>query len=256
MSSNTVEKNSGNYKNSTKHGSGDYKNSAKSGKGKTNLLDLPLELRLEIYRFVLVTPSKKLINPWPVYMPRLGIDILCTCRQIYREACPVLYGDNRFLYTLSLPRIFSTSYQLYRHVPYHFLTRIRLLWLEISDLRSIGGGVDPLDHALQPLNSFVGMCSLRRLVVVFIATKMPLGTRRDNSWIIADEVVAALCHIRVKDEIVVKYRTRFQSNITKFRAVSESMAAQKGWAITEHERDQISFDDHCPRLLWSLRPTA
>ncbi|KAL8894873.1 MAG: hypothetical protein Q9207_008380 [Kuettlingeria erythrocarpa] len=65
---------------------------------------IPVELRLKIYRLVLVV--KGVINPYPGYfqsgqqveeeqtMP--SVALLRTCRQLREEAAPILYGQNTF----------------------------------------------------------------------------------------------------------------------------------------------------------------
>ncbi|KAL4726092.1 hypothetical protein ACLX1H_006769 [Fusarium chlamydosporum] len=75
-----------------------------SGKSKS-LLDMPAEIREEIYRGLLVSHK-----PIPVYdgwkrvyqreKPGLDISILMVCKKIFNEAVGVLYGENNFLYRL------------------------------------------------------------------------------------------------------------------------------------------------------------
>ncbi|CAF3461978.1 hypothetical protein SNK05_008564 [Fusarium graminearum] len=70
-----------------------------------SLMDLPAEIREEIYRGLLVSHK-----PVPVYdgwkkiyereKPCLDINILMTCKKIFNEAIRVLYGENTFLYRL------------------------------------------------------------------------------------------------------------------------------------------------------------
>ncbi|KAL8826370.1 MAG: hypothetical protein Q9191_003840 [Dirinaria sp. TL-2023a] len=240
------------------NGHNDGNNSKTPDKGSTHFLDLPLELRLKVYRLLVVVPSKQHITPWPVYMPRLSVAMLRVCSQVYREARSVLYGENRFLCTLSLPRTFGLPSQPFKYLPPHqFLTEIRQLFLEISDYRWTEG-YKPLDDVLQSMNHLAAICSLHRLVIIFVATKAPLRDRPKNSWIMADEVLAALCQIRVEAEIVVKYRTMHESSVQKIREVSENMAAQRDWAITEYEKKGYqSYLDDCPRRrYWSLQPTT
>ncbi|KAJ4010279.1 hypothetical protein NW752_004953 [Fusarium irregulare] len=72
---------------------------------KRGLLDLPGEIREEIYRGLLVSHK-----PIPVYdgwkrvyqreRPGLDISILMVCKKVFDEAIGVLYGENTFLYRL------------------------------------------------------------------------------------------------------------------------------------------------------------
>lgn len=60
-----------------------------------SLLDLPAELRNEIYKECLV--HEKSINPWNAYAkPGLVPNILLTNTTILHEACSLLYGSNCF----------------------------------------------------------------------------------------------------------------------------------------------------------------
>lgn len=61
----------------------------------TGLLDLPAEVRLMIFRHLLVCPYSLEI-PSLSPRPRLPIGILRTSRLLYREAFEVLYRENRF----------------------------------------------------------------------------------------------------------------------------------------------------------------
>lgn len=56
------------------------------------LLNLPIEIRNMIYEYLLVAPE-----PLPTFTPPvLGVNILRTCRQIYRETVVVLYERNEW----------------------------------------------------------------------------------------------------------------------------------------------------------------
>lgn len=79
------------------------------------LLDLPSELRLMIYRHLLVTPHCLDLGR-SEFRPRPSVNILRTCRLIHGEAFHVLYGENRFsnrfkgsTYSLArFPRVMDT----------------------------------------------------------------------------------------------------------------------------------------------------
>jgi hypothetical protein len=58
-----------------------------------NLLGLPLELRREIYRYLLVKECP-LATGAPGFYSQLKIDILRTCKQVYHEALDVLFTEN------------------------------------------------------------------------------------------------------------------------------------------------------------------
>ncbi|MCJ1424849.1 hypothetical protein MMC29_002737 [Sticta canariensis] len=58
------------------------------------LLDLPSEVRLMIFRHLLVSPVGICLKGWPI--PPQPVAVLRTSRLIYREAFEVLYKENQF----------------------------------------------------------------------------------------------------------------------------------------------------------------
>lgn len=78
-----------------------------------SLMQLPIEIRLQIYRYLLVTKNK-ISNPgalikcgirlgndcaaWRIY-PNLTMKILRISRQVYNEALPIFYQENTFSFS-------------------------------------------------------------------------------------------------------------------------------------------------------------
>jgi hypothetical protein len=101
----------------------------------TRFLDIPLELRRQIYHYLLVREDpiivKRLLgNPYtPGQSQGLHSNILCVSKQINHEALEVLYGDNTFHVSLesggftSLDYVFTSTIRL----------QIRKLQLVIQD---------------------------------------------------------------------------------------------------------------------------
>lgn len=62
---------------------------------------LSLDIRDQIYRYLLLSPESNNIAPLhiadPVYGYDLSLAILCVCKQIYEEGSRVLYAENVFL---------------------------------------------------------------------------------------------------------------------------------------------------------------
>ena len=71
------------------------------------LLDLPPELRLMIYRHLLIAHIGLWLNNWSE-IPRPPVDILRTSKLIYREAVDVFLAENRFM-DCCHPRLFPTA---------------------------------------------------------------------------------------------------------------------------------------------------
>ena len=71
-----------------------YRNPGRTMKasGWSLLLDLPREIRNIIHEYLLVAPG-----PLPTFVPPvLGVNVLRTCRQVYRETLVVLYKRNQW----------------------------------------------------------------------------------------------------------------------------------------------------------------
>ncbi|KAH8733411.1 hypothetical protein BGZ61DRAFT_474102 [Ilyonectria robusta] len=73
-----------------------------------SLMRMPLEIRDEIYRNILVVNPSILVRAgWKrIYArkrPGIEIDIMCTNQAIYHETVRILYGENTFLYRLRDP---------------------------------------------------------------------------------------------------------------------------------------------------------
>ena len=67
------------------------------------LVDLPVELRMMIYRELLLSKVRVIRAQYGTYRRPLGNEtlypaILRTCRQVHAEAYMVLYGENVFRY--------------------------------------------------------------------------------------------------------------------------------------------------------------
>ncbi|KAI0490926.1 hypothetical protein F4859DRAFT_28402 [Xylaria cf. heliscus] len=93
-------------------------------------LNLPLEIRLEIYAHLLTTPSysprSSTPSPAPFFTPQtppspLHPNILRTCRQLHAECIPILYSSNTFLAHTSLlttfPSFFSAQHPHKTYAP-------------------------------------------------------------------------------------------------------------------------------------------
>ncbi|KAF4632428.1 hypothetical protein G7Y89_g5694 [Cudoniella acicularis] len=81
----------------------------------SHFLQLPLELRLEIYKFVL--PAKKLfIISGTRDFHEVDLALLFTCKPIYKEAYPVLFSANNFYIGMSLHLYFYDPRPLHDNV--------------------------------------------------------------------------------------------------------------------------------------------
>ena len=70
-----------------------------SSESVTGFLKLPSELRVEIYRILLLTTNLECSAPFEIpHQERPHVSIIRTCRQIRSEATYVLYQENTFVH--------------------------------------------------------------------------------------------------------------------------------------------------------------
>ena len=86
-------------------------------------LDLPPEIRLEVYRHILV--ARDCSEPFEAADQIIETSLLRTCKLIYKEAEQVLYGENEFAANITFPsrgsfRTCSSSYVPYRKSWHYF----------------------------------------------------------------------------------------------------------------------------------------
>lgn len=91
------------------------------------LLDLPRELRLMIFRHLLVCPRHVDFGRW-ASDPSVSVAILRTCKSIHSEASDVLYRENQF----QLPN--------YMWLPFHSVIRFRQA---LETMQNIYVGIPP-----------------------------------------------------------------------------------------------------------------
>ena len=66
-------------------------------KPKSAFLSLPLEARLRIYEYIFIDKRQIIFYCKPPADHPIPPSILRTCKQIHKEACPILYSENTFL---------------------------------------------------------------------------------------------------------------------------------------------------------------
>ncbi|KAH7360510.1 hypothetical protein BKA65DRAFT_186599 [Rhexocercosporidium sp. MPI-PUGE-AT-0058] len=108
-------------------------------KSRFNFMELPVELRVKIYRLLSYESSELLILPKAI-TPRLeapsyrypGVSLLTTCKLVNDEMSPVFYGGNTFRITLS-----SSHHQEY------FIRNHRWSTLQCIETMKFYGDVEP-----------------------------------------------------------------------------------------------------------------
>lgn len=131
-------------------GSCDASQDGSTSRGLSPFLSLPAELRVEIYRFALVSSGSIVLSRYPTISLRscddkpAGVALLRTCTRIHAEATNVLYGENQFrciseIMTCSIPDYLPRS--SFRHLK------------ELTIPAPFRGYVDHLQNRLHRLSS-------------------------------------------------------------------------------------------------------
>ncbi len=257
-----------------------------------SFLSLPPELRVQIYRCLLCHDSLILSHSYGPVSKRHGLHederyqsptsfsieraILRTCRAIYSEAMPVLYGENTFLYSCTA-RLFDS----YDHLNNGFLISnvkyMKNLQFEIHEMEY--SGVLTPANVVSTLKSFNECgCELRTFELLL------KGIRRfwegDNERhhlkrkiATSQKVMAALVELKVFDTLTIALyypqpKSLFDHELHKivcdeFQDLVSRLASEKVMTITRQEScrayDEDYVDhhkDHVPahKLSWCLRP--
>lgn len=118
---------------------------------KANFLDLPAELRNEVYRMVFV--DAKPIDFCTVNNFAHSAALLRTCRQVHTEGCSILYGENDFYlrrrYDRRTPRWIASGSEIGFIDVHHFLKSITPS--NISRLRNVTLLLEDATPSLNPL---------------------------------------------------------------------------------------------------------
>jgi hypothetical protein len=156
-----------------------------------SFLGLPLELRREVYRYLLVKKRALAISAFE-FRARLNIDILRTCKQVLLEAQDVLLTEN--------------TLKLWLYEPYPSRTQLQMLCraprLTVIINRQCNTPIIPAFQILAGL--LISHHGLRELDIEFDFTSRhphPLTIQR------AQTVLAPLFSIRVQDSVSLKAMT-------------------------------------------------
>ena len=122
-------------------------------------LSLPPEIRLQIYRYLLlsrpwITPELPARQyPYPYSPTRIYPNVLRTCRMIHEEAFNVLFGENVFWFRCSASAFGGYKPASTRNIPRDNLKRIEQMEIEVNQ-----------DHFLR---NRIAICSVINNVTIF-----------------------------------------------------------------------------------------
>ncbi|KAF6233359.1 hypothetical protein HO173_008291 [Letharia columbiana] len=231
-----------------------------------SFLSLPPELRLQIYRYLLChsswiqartfeTPRWPIINRAQKLLPdcerealrvfSLESAVLRTCRTVYSEAKPVLYGQNTFLYSCVASK-FVTEYGMIGFLDKR-LKHIQHLKLEIEDITWCG--VSTAESVARAIQYFVERgCELGTFELILNQLwDRPGGYYEDRHHLLREiaasqEVMAALVELEVSKTLTVSIwflheaeaseHELQKSSADKIEDFVDRLASEKGMTAT------------------------
>ena len=193
----------------------------------TTFLDLPPEVRLGVYRYLLLTRSNKFIDPtYNMAHYDLQPAILQTCGLIKKEACAVLYGENTFVQIVHDSPLFER--ELRKHdVPLlcksHPRQIPRMCGLEVT----IDTGADDPSAKYRIM---IGSEELELMCTLLWITL--LGRRHVDVYLNFSQYVNAITlPPNRQDQLLLPFKTLFRaSSITVQGATNQNLAAEVEYA--------------------------
>lgn len=222
------------------------------------LLSLPVELRLHIFRYLVLTEDK-IYPQWENCWLREGLrrNILRTCSQLYEEASTILYEENTFAY-----RAEACAYGSHHFASFIYhkdLTRIKHLWLEIyeTDTQITAKCVSSmLRHTLRigcsltTLELRFRFRSHRYIAPVFGCPPPPLSAYHDRSRFLDHlrgkfSIIQDICALKVQQSITVFVFTGEESDGEEMGGFVDAVAATTGWKkeLQDHTTRTIDSDE-------------
>ena len=145
-------------------------------------LKLPVEIRLQIYRLLLV---RHYVAPWNGrsydFPPRRYAKILRVCRLMHHEAIPVLYGENKF--DMGLMRTLSAANCQFIQHTFH-LPRYKILHdgIELDHIYFSKSTADPEGKPFKTLT--IGVYNLFQTQKTPFAVHIGLGAGKHTSVLV------------------------------------------------------------------------
>ncbi len=202
--------------------------------------------------------------------------ILRTCRAIYSEAMPVLYGENTFLYSCTAKLFDSYDYLNYGSSVAN-VKHMKHLQFEIHEKEHSGGlTLANVVSALKNLNE--RGCELRTFELL-LKDRRRVWEGDDHSHYLkrkiatSQKVMAALVELKVFDSLTIAFyypqpKSLFDHELhntvcDEFRDFASGLASKKTMTITRQEsrREYVEdyvdeYDNHVTahKMSWCLRP--
>lgn len=218
------------------------------------LLSLPTEIRLGIYRHLLIQPlpirQKGFYEMWSGSdLPTLEHDILRTCRQIHDEALPLLYGENVFYDYVEDhgPWGAHRDYLQNYGFPCHHLDLMRHVNLKIEWQTN-----DVDDYTARSIQYYV---QDRAALMTFT---MRLGHRSYKEWLLLEsqlgdqsKTAEALAALGESVELIIIAWAVDDVGVDALKELRLAVAPEDQW-VTGKQYNQGHY--HCTGRLWRCGP--
>ena len=228
------------------------RNNTRAGLG---FLDLPGEVRNEIYHLALVDDQHRLnLDPYS----RLNKDsisastaLLCTCRQVYNEGLLIFYRENTFRkWTRSAGEFPSTD----DYIPSGLSTQ-RVGLIQDLDLYFSHGYIDRMARHLHDIFDYLMQhgCVLKKLRLYFrhIGPHVMGDDFEDTEEI--GELISAMSLSTVHEELDILVDEAIHDLVTaRMKYIVIKMAKQIGWNVTETYGSSPPWSSSL--ITWRLRP--
>ena len=205
-----------------------------------SFLTVPLEIRLEIYRHLLLPYrrhdrylTKSTIKPRNVYwLDPVYPAILRTARKIYEEASAILYEENTFTFDCEASSWGRRRYWCTDQIPRASLKRCQHMAIEFCQLDSYlhTNGILSIIKDLRELD-----CNLKTVLLEFLfvnAHGFPVhGGRTGDRIARRFEIVAAIRSLSVSQQIVIRVITDRAAEGQEFQILTDSVVADLGWKM-------------------------
>ena len=193
----------------------------------TTFLDLPPEVRLEVYRYHFLTRSNKTVSPLDNSAHHdLQPAILRTCKLIEEEAMAVLYRENTFIHLihdLPLFEMESSKHQLSllgKHHPQQFP---RMCGLEVS-INTQPDSTSEKHHIMIPSEDLELMCTL---LCIELGRQREGQKRLDMYLDFSESVNAMTLSSNRQDELLLPFKKLYRaSSITIRGAINQDLATE------------------------------
>ena len=194
----------------------------------TSFLDLPPEVRLEVYRYLFLTRSNKTVSPMDNSAHHdLQPAILRTCKLIEEEARAVLYRENTFIHIihdLPLFEMESSKHQLSllgKHHPQQFP---RMCSLEVSIITQ-SDTTSGKHHIMIPSEDLELMCTL--LCIKTVGGQREGQRHMDVYLDFSESVNATTLSTNRQDELLLPFKRLYRASSIAVRgAINRDLATE------------------------------